>query len=139
LKRSHIVALVLIAACFAIIMVMLNDSSSYETFASAEKKEGIELHVVGTLVKEGAQEYDPAKDPNYFSFWMKDQDGDDRQVIFSGAKPQDFERSEQIVLTGKMDDGVFMAKKILMKCPSKYIQEEMPEGVEVMESTASNQ
>jgi len=41
--------------------------------------------------------------------------------VFNGAKPQDFERSEQIVLTGKMKGDEFLASKILMKCPSKYV------------------
>lgn len=41
------------------------------------------------------------------------------------AKPQDFERSEQVVLTGKMDGDEFVATEILMKCPSKYKDEEI--------------
>ena len=41
------------------------------------------------------------------------------------AKPQDFELSEQIVLTGKMQGDVFMASDMLMKCPSKYKDEEI--------------
>jgi len=41
-------------------------------------------------------------------------------VVFPGTKPQDFERSEQIVLTGKMKGNEFHASHILMKCPSKY-------------------
>jgi len=45
--------------------------------------------------------------------------------VFSGSKPQDFERSEQIVLTGKMEGGEFRASKILMKCPSKYNKDEV--------------
>jgi cytochrome c-type biogenesis protein CcmE len=39
-------------------------------------------------------------------------------------KPQDFERSEQIVLTGKMRGEDFVASDMLMKCPSKYKDEE---------------
>ena len=35
-------------------------------------------------------------------------------------KPQDFERSEQIVLIGKVQGDEFHASDILMKCPSKY-------------------
>jgi cytochrome c-type biogenesis protein CcmE len=42
------------------------------------------------------------------------------KVIYNGAKPQDFEMSEQIVVTGRAENGVFKADKILMKCPSKY-------------------
>ena len=49
----------------------------------------------------------------------------ERKVIFLGSKPQDFERSEQIVLTGKMKGDEFLASKILMKCPSKYVEDEM--------------
>jgi cytochrome c-type biogenesis protein CcmE len=41
-------------------------------------------------------------------------------VIFNGNKPQDFERSEQVVIKGKMQGTAFQADEILMKCPSKY-------------------
>lgn len=34
--------------------------------------------------------------------------------------PQDIEKSEQIVLIGKMKGEEFHATEILMKCPSKY-------------------
>jgi cytochrome c-type biogenesis protein CcmE len=32
----------------------------------------------------------------------------------------DFEKSEQIVVIGKMKGDIFYAKDILTKCPSKY-------------------
>ena len=76
--------------------------------------------VVGTLVKEKPMEYDAAKDANYFSFYMKDKSGNESKVIFHGSKPQDFDRSESIVLTGKLNGDAFEANHILMKCPSKY-------------------
>ena len=52
-------------------------------------------------------------------------EGGENKVIFKGAQPQDFRRSEQLVLTGKMKDGVFYASNILMKCPSKYVNNEI--------------
>jgi len=64
--------------------------------------------------------YDAVKDANHFSFYMKDEKGEIRQVIYNGTKPQDFEKSEKLVLIGKMDKDKFYASKILMKCPSKY-------------------
>jgi cytochrome c-type biogenesis protein CcmE len=37
--------------------------------------------------------------------------------MFNGSKPQDFEKSEQIVVVGKMlENGDFACSKILMKC-----------------------
>ena len=131
MKRNHIVALILIAVSVAAITIMVADSSTYETFATAANAEGKQFHIVGTLAEGYDIEYDPTKDANYLSFYIKDNDGTERQVIFLGSKPQDFERSEQIVLTGKMNGDKFLASKILMKCPSKYVED----GKEFIEAT----
>jgi len=69
--------------------------------------------------------YDPEKDPNYFTFHIKDMEGTEKKVVLYGSKPQDFEMSEQIVLTGKMDGEEFVATDMLTKCPSKYKEDEI--------------
>ena len=46
-------------------------------------------------------------------------------MVLKAAKPQDFEKSEQIVVTGKMAGDEFMASDVLLKCPSKYKDEEV--------------
>src|SRR3546814_14237704 len=78
--------------------------------------------------------YDPKVDANHFSFYMYDNDSTECRVVFRGAKPQDIERSEQIVLTGKMVGDNFHASNILMKCPSKYNEDE----VEVIEESMAS-
>ena len=120
MKLTHIIGLVIIAVAIGFIISMVSDYSSYETFATAKGENARDFEVVGYLVKEKPMEYDPKKDPNYFSFWLRDKNKDERKVIFIGTKPQDFERSEEIVLNGRMQGEEFHAKKILMKCPSKY-------------------
>ncbi|MGO1521400.1 MAG: cytochrome c maturation protein CcmE domain-containing protein [Sphingobacterium sp.] len=124
MKKSSIILIVIIAIAIAMIMVIYTDSSTYSTFSEAKDKE-TELYVVGVLNKEKDLLYDPVTDANHFSFFMYDNDSTECQVVFNGSKPQDIERSEQIVLTGKMEGEVFHASKILMKCPSKYNQDEM--------------
>ena len=69
--------------------------------------------------------YNPEKDPNLFSFYVTDKKGESKKVILKAAKPQDFELSEQIVVTGKMVGDEFIAKDVLLKCPSKYKDEEI--------------
>lgn len=123
MKRSHIIGLVIIGISISIIISMVADSSTYENFASAYGSN--EVHVVGFLVKEKPVEYNPEKDVDHFSFYMVDKNKEERKVIFNGNKPQDFERSEQIVLTGKIVNHEFRASKILMKCPSKYVNNEI--------------
>lgn len=132
MRKTHIVALLLIVASMGVIIAMIGDYSRYETFATAESSGGREFHIVGELVRREDMQYDPEIDPNYFSFYLKDKAGDERKVVFHDTKPTDFERAEQIVLTGKMNGNEFHASKILMKCPSKYINNDL----EVMEVTA---
>src|SRR5581483_7289079 len=84
-----------------------------------------ELQIIGHLDKQKQLYYDAAKDANYFSFFVKDKKGEECKVVFTGTKPQDFERSKQIVLTGQMEGNEFHASKILMKCPSKYTQDKV--------------
>lgn len=121
MKKSHIIAIVLIAIAIGAIMSTVNDSSTYANFTEAQKNPEDEFHVVGKLNKEKPFEYAPEKNANLFAFYLKDNEGIERKVLYNGAKPQDFERSEQIVIVGKYgNEDEFNATQILMKCPSKY-------------------
>ncbi len=131
MKKSSIIGLVVIAIAIAVIISLYSSSSTYGSFNDAKKNSG-ELHIVGHLDKQKELYYDAAKDANYFSFYVKDNKGEECKVVFTGTKPQDFERSEQIVLTGQMIGNNFHASEILMKCPSKYTKDK----IEVTEAKA---
>jgi cytochrome c-type biogenesis protein CcmE len=122
MKRSHIFAIILIAASVAVIISAISDSSTYATFSVANGNPDKTFHVVGRLVKEKPQQYDPTIDANLFSFYMVDNEGKEMKVVYNDAKPQDFDKSEQIVAIGKVVGSEFRVPKsgILMKCPSKY-------------------
>ncbi len=120
MKKVHLALLVVIAVLIGFIVSIASDYSSYKTFATAQTDTERDFQIVGQLVKEKPVAYDPETDANVFTFYLRDNDGQERRVIFGGAKPQDFERSESIVLTGRMKGGEFYASKLLMKCPSKY-------------------
>lgn len=120
MKRSHIFAIILIAVALAAIISSISDSSTYASFAVAIENPSRTYHVVGKLDHSMPQVYDPQSDANVFRFFMNDNEGMQREVILNKAKPQDFEKSEQIVVVGKMDGEKFVASDILMKCPSKY-------------------
>lgn len=132
MKKGAILGIIIIAVAIAMIISIYTDSSTYATFTDAQKTES-EIHVVGELNKTRSLYYNPTENANYFAFYMLDNDGTECKVVFNGSKPQDFERSEQIVLTGKMVGNEFHASKILMKCPSKYNKDQ----VEVTESAAT--
>jgi len=124
MKKGSILGIVVIAIAIAVIISTYSKSSTYGSFKEAATTNAT-LQIVGHLDKQKELYYDATKDANYFSFYMKDNKGQECKVVFTGTKPQDFERSEQVVLTGQMAGNEFHASKILMKCPSKYTQDKV--------------
>lgn len=122
MKKIHIIIIIGIAIAIAAIIGSIADSSTYANFEMAFENPGKEFHVVGVLNKEKEAVYEPEKNPNIFTFYLLDNQGEERKVILNQSKPQDFDRSEQIVIIGKAgsDSETFVANEILLKCPSKY-------------------
>ncbi|GAB3981911.1 hypothetical protein GCM10028806_52530 [Spirosoma terrae] len=129
MKISHIIGIIIIAIAIGIIASTAGDASVYVTFAKAQamKQDGDDkmIHVVGKVQKDAQGRvtdilYNPAIDPNHFEFTLVDNDNRAERVVFNSPKPQDFERSEQIVIIGNMQGDHFQCNKILLKCPSKY-------------------
>ncbi|MGB0862744.1 MAG: cytochrome c maturation protein CcmE [Saprospiraceae bacterium] len=124
MKATNIVVVAVIAVAVGVLVMASGDMSTYATFEDAAKTTN-KVKVVGQLAKDKEMYYNPEKDPNYFSFYVKDEDGVEKKVILKASKPQDFEKSESIVLTGSMVGDEFVATDMLMKCPSKYKDEEI--------------
>ncbi len=122
MKKSHIAALILIGIAIAVLISSMVDVTAYETIASAKQKPGKTVTVIAKLDKSTVQ-YNPAINPNYLTFEATDTLGERMKVAYYYEKPYDMEKSERIVLKGKMESGVFQIhdqKGILIKCPSKY-------------------
>lgn len=135
MKKTHIIGIIVIAIAIGAIISTVADAATYADFGMAQQFPGKEFQVVGQLNKDKSIDYVPERNANEFSFYMVDNHGKEQKVIFNGAKPQDFERSEQVVITGTLDGEEFHADKILMKCPSKY---QDGEAGELMEITAES-
>ena len=120
MKKIHILGIIMIAIAIGCIFATLNNTGTYAIFAEAANEPDSEFHVVGKLNKDKEALYDPKIDANVFTFYMIDNKEMECKVVLHKNKPQDFERSEQIVLIGQMQGQEFHASDILMKCPSKY-------------------
>jgi cytochrome c-type biogenesis protein CcmE len=123
MKKTYIIALVMAIVAITLVLQAGGEIAPYANFSTATES-GESVKLVGTLVKDKPMIFEPMKDPNKFTFFLEDQDGTEREVILLKGKPQDFEMSESIVLTGRMQGETFLAKDIQMKCPSKYKDEE---------------
>ncbi len=120
MKKIHIIAIVVIAVALAVIISTISNSSTYAPFSTAIEQQGKTFHVVGKVNLQKDFIYNPESNANIFGFYLVDNEGVEKKVMYNGTKPQDFERSEQIVVVGKMEGDEFHANQLLMKCPSKY-------------------
>ncbi|MBT0812156.1 cytochrome c maturation protein CcmE [Litoribacter ruber] len=131
MKKGHILGIGVIAIAIVIIITMMGSASTYESFTTARTMaingNDKAIHVVGELKKNTSGNVvgiEVGEDKTSFHFMMVDNDGVEQKVFYNEPVPADFHRSEQVVVIGsyKRDD-LFVADKILMKCPSKYQEE----------------
>ena len=69
MKKTHILAIIVIAIAIGAIMTTVSDSSTYSNFSEAMENPGKEYHVVGQLNKEAEMVYDPEVNANLLSEW----------------------------------------------------------------------
>jgi cytochrome c-type biogenesis protein CcmE len=132
MKKSHIIGIVVIAMAIGIILTTAGDASSYVTFEEAKRRESdgdrSKIHVVGRLKKSVTDQVTgivPMDDQLSFTFVMLDENESEQKVFHPNPIPQDFDRSEQVVVVGSYRKDIFVADKILLKCHSKYQEEEI--------------
>ena len=132
MKKSHVLGIVVIAIAAMVIVSTAGDASTYVSFKEAQEmaEDGSSkmIHVVGALKKNEAGHpvgIQTSPDMLSFSFLMVDQNNAEQEVIYNEPMPMDFLRSEQVVVVGSYKKDKFVADKILMKCPSKYQEEEI--------------
>jgi cytochrome c-type biogenesis protein CcmE len=139
MKKTHIAALIVIAVLIIWLISFgtnASDFSTYDTIKSAQLKPGTFVHVIAKLDKSQPIEYDAIKNPNYLSFVAIDSLGGQTKVVFHNSKPADLEKSERLVMKGKMQADHFECSDILLKCPSKY-KDDKEQLQKNMQSTSS--
>jgi len=136
MKPKYIIALVIIAVAVGIIVLTAGDASTYVNFGQAQKMaaEGstTPIHVVGQLKKDQAGHIvglENSIDKLSFSFVLIDDNLKEQKVYYNEPMPPDFLRSEKVVVIGGYQGDQFIAKKILLKCPSKYQEQKLDAGV----------
>jgi len=132
MKKSHIFLLIVIATAIGIIVSTADDASTYvgfsEAWAMSTAGNSKEIHVVGQLKKDSDGHIIGIRDGEdkvSFSFIIVDDEGKEQHVDYGQPMPADFTRSEKVVVIGSYKGDVFMASKIILKCPSKYQEEKI--------------
>ena len=129
MKNSYAISIVFISIVIIIIITTFGDASTYVSFSEARSMynigNGSKIHVVGQLNKNENNEIQGlinGKNKLSFSFDMIDENGKTESVFYGEPMPPDFLLSEQIVIIGSYNEERFIANEILLKCPSKYTE-----------------
>lgn len=123
MKATHIIILLVIAGGVMALFSMMGSFTQYNDIKTAKHKTGKYVQMIAELDTNTVQ-WDPIHKPGYLEFDVKDSTGR-AHVIYHDSKPTDMEKSKKIVLKGRMQaDGSFDCKDMLLKCPSKYKDEQ---------------
>ena len=132
MKKTYLFGIIIIAIAIMIIIITAGDASTYVTFHQAREMadNGItkKIHVVGELKKDENGEVEGVEaspDKLSVSFLMIDNNNHEQKVYYNSPMPQDLLKSEQVVVIGSYTNNLFIADKILLKCPSKYQEEDI--------------
>jgi cytochrome c-type biogenesis protein CcmE len=118
MNKRYLIGILIIAVFIVVGLFAFMDAKvEYLNFQEAGQTHKL-CQVKGTWLKDKESRFDA--DANQFVFYMADEKNTEMKVVLDGAKPNNFEMAENIVAKGKVKDGVFHAKEVLTKCPSKY-------------------
>ena len=130
MKNTSALSLVFISIMIIIIITTFGDASTYVSFSEAKSLYSSgnfsKIHVVGKLNKNSNDKIIGIKkgdDMLSFTFEMVDEKGKKENVFYGEPMPPDFLLSEQIVVIGYYNNNQFIADEILLKCPSKYTED----------------
>ncbi|HRE58364.1 MAG TPA: cytochrome c maturation protein CcmE [Candidatus Kapabacteria bacterium] len=118
MKQRYIIGSVIVLIFGVIAFISLEGSKIEYTNIASAKETGRKVQVKGVWIKEKGADYN--SQTNEFTFSMRDEQNNETKVIYQGARPNNFEIAESIVVKGRIENGTLQASDILTKCPSKY-------------------
>ncbi len=132
MKNLFPIYLIFLSIAIIIVISTFADASTYVSFSDAKSLYSVgkksPIHVVGRLIKNEKNQVIGIKKSNdnlSFSFEMIDEEGTIENVFYGEPMPPDFILSDQVVVIGSYNDKFFIAKEILLKCPSKYTEDQV--------------
>jgi cytochrome c-type biogenesis protein CcmE len=136
MSRSGIIGILFVFILIGVIAALLINTSTYQSFEEAFEKPNTKVTVNGFLSKENLIENNGTST----TFFMSDKKENVKKVIIDEALPERFSESEEITVTGYAHEekNIFVAKKVLLKCPSKYEEDGGKEGEYTIQEFNSN-
>lgn len=120
MKPKVIVAAVIVIAFIIFGSYSFLESNVEYTNVTGAMKAHKKVQLKGAWNKDKESAFDAKT--STFTFYLKDDNGQECKVVLDGAAPNNFELAVSVVAKGRYmpDKGYFHATEVLTKCPSKY-------------------
>ena len=130
MKPTHIIALLIIAVTLAVtLFTFANAFAPSISVSEAMGRPGDLVQVRGTIIKDTVK-WEPARTELSFAVREvkkvgKGEVAGDKvmRVVYNKVKPESFDEANGVEVIGRYSNGVFNADNMLVKCPSKYIEQ----------------
>ena len=117
MKKNKIILITVLICLFGLLLFLSGDFlTPYCNIDEAKKSERV-VQVIGIPVKNS-----PVSLDKEISFYIEDKTSDMMKVVTKERLPMNFYHANKIVVIGTFnkENSYFLAKKILLQCPSKY-------------------
>lgn len=120
MKPKIIIASVIVVAFIIFGSYSFLESNVEYTDVAGAMKTHKKVQLKGAWNKDRESSFDAKT--STFTFYLKDENGQECKVILDGAAPNNFDLAISVVAKGRFvpDQGYFHATEVLTKCPSKY-------------------
>jgi len=119
MKKSYVIGGVVIV--LAMVMAMYSFQSTLTSYVSVSEAKASNRPVqVAGIVVVGTDRYD--LENNNLLFTLREDSGEEMKVEYDGPRPGNFDNVTKVVAIGKYEPKrrVFLARELLVKCPTKY-------------------
>ena len=117
IRNSSLIVIIVIMLIAAALFFQGNIFTPYVSFKQCKEQAGTYVQILGEINKQHS--FIPVQHGYKIRLVEKNVTID---VVYTGALPQNFKHAHQAVAIGTYDKSKnqFMAKRLLLKCPSKY-------------------
>ena len=119
MKKSYVIGGIVVVLAMAMAIYSFKSTlTSYVTISEAKASKR-PVQVAGIVVH-GTDRYDLKS--NNLLFTLREDGGDEMKVEYDGPRPGNFDNVTKVVAIGTYEakTQVFLARELLVKCPTKY-------------------
>jgi len=123
-NKAYIIAFIVISLALAFTMWSFSSNLTPYVDIKAARKTNTAVQIRGLILRDSAHPIVRDSARSALRFWIKDQNKEEIEIVYYGAKPDAFDTAPGLAAHGfiRKEGGrdVFVSDSLAVQCPSKY-------------------